>query len=159
MDNINVIKNFLSKEECLELISEAENANDWRDLGTGFNVPMYKLKNHSLLIDINKRVSSLFDKKYYTQLIQMIHKTDSESFWEEHNDNGMGNVVYGVIIYLNENFEGGMLEYPDLNYSIKPETGMLVSHPGNYQHLVTKVNAGNRYTLTSFIKDLNGSKN
>lgn len=155
MDKIKIIKNFLSENECKQLVEEAKLKDQWKDMGTGHNVLMYKSKNHSLLININKKVKNLFDNKYYTQIINMIHRTNSDSFWELHKDNGSGDVVYGVIIYLNDNFNGGVLEYPELNFSIKPETGMLVYHPGSYNHLVTKVTEGDRYTLTSFIRDLN----
>ena len=105
------------------------------------------------MVDIYKRVSKLFDNNLHAQMIQMIHKTDKHSFWERHSDNSGGNEIkYGVVIYLNEDFEGGELYYPNLNQTIKPETGMLVSHSGNEDHEVLKVHSGDRYTLTSFIR-------
>lgn len=148
-----IIKNFLSHEECSLLLKEAEESNSWKVQNENTGILILKSKNHRLLIDIHNRVSSLFDKKYHTQMIRMIHKTDNESFWEEHSDNSGGEEIeYGVVIYLNDNFEGGELIYPESGLSIKPEMGMLVYHQGNQRHKVSRVLSGNRYTLTSFIR-------
>jgi hypothetical protein len=151
-----IIKNFLTKEECLALLDEAENSNNWKPQNKDTGIFILSSINHKIMIDINKRVSALFDKNLYTQIIRMIHKTDKDSFWEEHSDNaGRANTKYGVVIYLNDNFKGGELLYTESNTIIKPEAGMLVYHPGNKMHKVLRVESGNRYTLTSFITGIN----
>lgn len=83
----------------------------------------------------------------------MIHKTNKDSLWDCHSDNeGGSEIEYGVVIYLNDNFVGGELHYPDRDLTIKPEKGMLVYHSGDVLHEVLKVTSGDRYTLTSFIR-------
>jgi predicted 2-oxoglutarate/Fe(II)-dependent dioxygenase YbiX len=157
MDDIKVIKNFLSKEECNMLIKEAEAANTWSIKSQNDMVKMYKSSNHALIIDINKRVASIFSKDLHTQIIQFVYKTDSDSVWEKHMDTDQeitGVIFFGVVIYLNEDFVGGLLEYPDLDFAVKPEPGLLVYHASNIQHQVSPVISGNRYTLTSFIRKL-----
>ena len=54
---------------------------------------------------------------------------------------------------LNENFEGGMLYYPNKNIEIKPKKGYSAIHLGNleYLHGVTKITHGSRYTIASFL--------
>jgi hypothetical protein len=147
-----IIKNFLTREECQILLEEAEVSNSWRPQHADTGIYILPSKNHKIMIDINKRVSELFDKNLYVQMIRMIHRTDKDSFWEEHSDNsGSPNTHYGVVIYLNDNFEGGELLYTDSNTKIKPEVGMLICHPGDRVHKVLDVISGNRYTLTSFI--------
>lgn len=61
---------------------------------------------------------------------------------------------FGAIIYLNNDFTGGELHYPNLNISVKPEPGMLAVHPGTLEflHGVRPVIGNTRYTLTSFFK-------
>ena len=61
---------------------------------------------------------------------------------------------YGAIIYLNNDFEGGELYYPNLHIVVKPEPGLLAIHPGTlkYLHGVKPVIGNTRYTLTSFFK-------
>ena len=148
-----IIKNFLTKEECKNLVEEAKNSNDWKPQNKDTGIFILKSKNHSLMVDIYKRVSKLFDSNLHAQTIRMIHKTDKNSFWERHSDNSGGDEIkYGVVIYLNQDFEGGELFYPDLGITIKPEEGMLVYHDGDEDHEVLKVISGDRYTLTSFMR-------
>ena len=52
-------------------------------------------------------------------------------------------------VYINDNFDGGILEFKNKNYSIKPEVGMLINIPlyKEFLHRVTKVTNGNRHTI------------
>lgn len=52
-------------------------------------------------------------------------------------------------IYINNNFDGGILEFKNKDYVIKPEIGMLVNIPlyKEFEHRVTKVTNGNRHTI------------
>jgi len=52
-------------------------------------------------------------------------------------------------VYINDNFDGGILEFINKDYVIKPEPGMLVNIPlyKEFEHRVTKVTNGNRHTL------------
>lgn len=54
------------------------------------------------------------------------------------------------VIYLNDDYSGGELYFPDHNLSIKPEAGDYITWPGNrwYQHGVNEVKDGVRYTLS-----------
>ncbi len=52
-------------------------------------------------------------------------------------------------IYLNEDFEGGVLEFKGKPYKIYPKAGMLISIPitSDFTHRVTPVRKGARHTL------------
>lgn len=52
-------------------------------------------------------------------------------------------------VYINDDFDGGILEFKNKDYSIKPEPGMLINIPlyREFEHRVTKVTNGNRHTL------------
>lgn len=148
-----IITDFLTEKECNTLLLEVEGSNNWKPQNPNTGIFILKSKNHKLMIEIYEKVSDLFNISLHTQSIRMIHKTDSKSFWEEHSDDSGGSdILFGVVIYLNDNFIGGELVYPDLGVSIKPKQGMLVFHKGSDKHKVTKVLSGNRYTLTSFIR-------
>ena len=58
----------------------------------------------------------------------------------------------GVAIYLNDNFDGGEIYYPNLGISYKPLRGALICHPGTakYMHGVNKVLGNDRYILSSY---------
>jgi hypothetical protein len=60
-----------------------------------------------------------------------------------------GLITASFNVYINDNFDGGILEFKNKNYSVKPEPGMLVNVPlyKEFEHRVTKVTNGNRHTL------------
>jgi hypothetical protein len=57
-----------------------------------------------------------------------------------------------VLVYLNDEYEGGELYFPDLDFGIRPKKGMLIAFPGNlyYTHGVAPVTSGTRYTLSQW---------
>jgi hypothetical protein len=62
---------------------------------------------------------------------------------------------YAAFLYLNDEFEGGLLRFPSQQISIKPKTGMLAAFDGgfNNMHEVTLISDGVRYTVGSFWDD------
>ncbi len=52
-------------------------------------------------------------------------------------------------VYINDNFDGGILEFKNKDYVLKPEVGMLANIPlyKEFEHRVTKVTNGNRHTI------------
>jgi hypothetical protein len=60
-----------------------------------------------------------------------------------------GKITGSLTVYINDDFDGGILEFRNKEYSIKPEVGMLVNVPlyREFEHRVTKVTNGNRHTL------------
>jgi len=56
---------------------------------------------------------------------------------------------YTGLAYLNDDFTGGELVFPDLDVVIAPKTGLLVGFPSNHKfvHAVPKVLSGKRYSL------------
>lgn len=153
-----IINNFLTKDECNLLLSEiSSSANDlWEIREDGKDRANLKLNNHKLLIKIHNRLSSYFDSSFKLQLIRFAHRTTKNTIWDLHSDDeGGSEIKYGIIIYLNDNFIGGELNYVSLNFKYQPKAGDLVIHPADkeYLHFVEKVKDGDRYTLTSFARD------
>ena len=60
-----------------------------------------------------------------------------------------GKITASLSIYINDNFDGGILEFKNKDYIISPEPGMLVNVPiyKEFEHRVTKVTNGNRHTV------------
>lgn len=54
-----------------------------------------------------------------------------------------------ISIYINDDYDGGILAFKNKDYVIAPEKGMLVNIPlyKEFEHMVTKVTNGNRHTL------------
>ncbi len=62
---------------------------------------------------------------------------------------------YAALIYLNGDFEGGNLYFPNKKIRVKPLPKSLVIFPGTmeYMHEVEEITSGTRYTLASFWTD------
>jgi hypothetical protein len=59
-------------------------------------------------------------------------------------------ITHGFVVYINDDYEGGEIYYPQKNISIKPKALSLVMHPGNkeYEHGVSEVFKSVRYSLS-----------
>lgn len=60
---------------------------------------------------------------------------------------------YACVTFLNDNFKGGNLFFPDLNIKVEPKPGFSVCFPGTlkFLHGVTEILEGTRYTIASFL--------
>lgn len=177
--NAHTIENFLSESERFVLvnaalsISEAEwNANTSHSFWQGrvINLPTlgsvnpiaYKLIRDEIFPRIREALITQYAPKLpvYPDAMDMVrwpvglyqnpHWDDMSGLGEEHAWNA--HRKYGVILYLNDDYEGGQTYYPKFNHYITPKAGMLAMHPGDetHEHGVTQVNKSVRYTISSF---------
>lgn len=67
---------------------------------------------------------------------------------------GIGRCL-SAICYLNENYDGGEIEFVNFGVKIKPEPGMLVLFPSNYaySHVAHPVTKGTKYAIVTWIRD------
>ena len=76
--------------------------------------------------------------------------------YKEHYDGAtsMGRFV-SAVIYLNDDYEGGEIEFPRFNIKIKPESGMLILFPSNYAyaHIAHPITKGTKYAIVTWIHD------
>lgn len=179
IEDICVIEDFLTDEE-VEIImkdlkdevnwnrSEAEK-NDMSDTAKywdGKNKNIFSEESHQLLTKILQRVEKEFDTEdeqvNATKVLQrMFDDPLNITDWSlaPHADTGKhGNSEYvkrGYVIYYNEDYDGGEINYVNKGIVLKPKSKMLVCHPGSqdYMHGVTKVTNGIRYMTTGFIFD------
>lgn len=78
---------------------------------------------------------------------------DSESQWISPN----GEIIWkkvverdlSMVLFINDDFDGGDFVFPDLKIRIRPEPGMLICFPSNhhYKHGVEPVTKGKRYSI------------
>lgn len=103
------------------------------------------------------------DPKTVTQIGYHTQKWEPGAYARLHSDNTdeQGNSGafersrYAAFLYLNEDFEGGLLKFPSRNVEIQPKVGMLAAFDGGFKnmHEVTMITKGVRYTLGSFWDD------
>ena len=76
--------------------------------------------------------------------------------YKAHYDSGteMGRII-SALVYLNDDYEGGELEFPWFGIKIKPKAGMLILFPSNfaYRHIAHPVKSGTKYALVTWIRD------
>lgn len=63
-----------------------------------------------------------------------------------------GKVFWGVVVYLNDDYEGGELYYPEYNHEYKPKRKDLIMHVGDIVHGVKEVTSGTRYAATVLVR-------
>jgi predicted 2-oxoglutarate/Fe(II)-dependent dioxygenase YbiX len=89
--------------------------------------------------------------EYYNLL-----KYKSGQEYKTHYDGGtaMGRSI-SAICYLNDDYAGGHIEFPNFNIKIKPEKGMLILFPSNYayRHTAAPVTSGTKYAIVTWIHD------
>ena len=118
-----------------------------------------KLNNEYIIEKIMSYLET--DKQIYSDSVIIVRWPETYSL-TPHADsqqiNGKPNEFpwrdFGVVTFLNDNFEGGILYYPNKNnLQVYPKTGQSVIHTGSLDclHGVTKITKGVRYTIASFL--------
>ena len=83
-------------------------------------------------------------------------KYNSGQEYKAHYDGGTRTArAISAICYLNDDYEGGEIEFPLHKIKIKPEAGMLILFPSNfaYQHIAHPVTSGSKYAIVTWIHD------
>lgn len=76
-----------------------------------------------------------------------------------HQDQGVSSRVLSSVMYLNDNYEGGEIEFVNSGVKLKPEAGSIIFFPSNflYVHEVYPIKEGFRYSMPHWyhnMKDL-----
>ena len=143
---------------------------------------MYMAQNHSywhpLVLKYQKKIEEYASAAYGRSLVTYhnmhLRKYGKGANFDEHFDSealsGSGKVQrlprysssdkvpaalieVAVNLYLNDEYAGGEMYFPDYEISIKPKPGQLIMFPGGHEfkHGVHTVTSGNRYTMASFL--------
>ena len=153
--DIFVIENFLSNEDLGYFDNKIKNAKwdiEQRWYPWSYNVEDIDQEVTKSIID---KVQSLFEEKYNWMGAHIIQRIKDGSGLDVHLDRTnfteQQNSV-GVTIYINDDFDGGEIFYPNFNISYKPVRGSLICHPGTseYKHGVKTVSKNNRHILSSY---------
>ena len=66
-----------------------------------------------------------------------------------HQDQGISSRVLSSVMYLNDNYDGGEIEFVNSGIKLKPEAGSIIFFPSNflYVHEVYPITEGYRYSM------------
>ncbi len=168
------VHDFITEETARNMISYFEAKSEmWGDIafygssGMGLQSEDPMLADYHLtpyfFEDLREQfrlhVESVFDVELRPNTSHA-QKWDVGGFANPHSDNsdndGNPNAFeinkYVAILYLNNDYDGGELYFPDHNIEFKPSARSLVIFPGGVEniHGVKEITSGVRYTMVSF---------
>jgi hypothetical protein len=140
-----IINNFLSKEECKNLIEKFKSLDgNFILYEKRYLINLDNWPKEQLFIDVIKKLERKDTKINCVQIV----------FWPvgESHDWHDDTIYYDIttITYLNEGYEGGRTIVEDIE--IKPETGKYIEFDSNKKHMVTKLISGERFVLICWYK-------
>jgi prolyl 4-hydroxylase len=178
---VNEYRNFLTNEECDQIIKLADHQmQPAKTLGE--NIDGYRVADNTWLDDEDPLVSSYKSKiselvKIPVENMEKLHIVryqiggeyknhqdffhPGESYYDEQIKRG-GQRVVTTIIYLNDDFEGGETDFPQVGLKVKPETGKLITWKNvlpngkldyNTLHAGLPVTLGKKYIATIWIRE------
>lgn len=86
----------------------------------------------------------------------MLKYSSGQEYKAHHDGGGSNGRCISAILYLNDDYVGGEIEFVNFNIKIKPEPGMLLLFPSNYAytHVAHPVTEGTKYAIVTWIKDV-----
>lgn len=159
-----IIKNFISEKDATTLINEIKSPSE-----VNLYPEYYKTRYGGTAYPYNKTVLSI--QKKYSFLSNDVHQRLNPeeikkiqtfksfgSVWTQgssanaHTDDQSPEefIEYSTVIYLDDNFTGGELYFPGLNFTYKPEKydGIFFLSDGDlWRHGISEIESGQRSTL------------
>jgi hypothetical protein len=148
------IEEFLS-HNSQDILLSLSGDEGWNQSHPGNIVKLITGDGNMAVKDILKDIKRLFIEFAEVMDIGNIRRLKNGEFMHLHKDTGSYDnrkpIVFGVAIYLNDDFTGGELVYPELNLTVNPRPRSMVIHKAEYLHEVLPVTSGSRYSITTFI--------
>jgi predicted 2-oxoglutarate/Fe(II)-dependent dioxygenase YbiX len=163
---------FLSAEECAGIVQVAKTLTTWDARAEGYwksriaHVEQFvDSAVRDKLVEIRKRVRCEIVGAYqlttplYSDTLQIVRWPqgfEQQPHADAENPNGVPHPyswrAFASLIYLNDDFEGGQIYFPNLGLAPTIKPGMLVFFPGTLEflHGVRTITRGERFTLASF---------
>jgi len=167
--NIVIIENFISNEECKIVLDSIDDKMLWHSYSLE-GIPDKISKNLYEKPQAFKILKNAIDK-LQNEIEMHFGRPLEEGFpsirmWSpgeyqpihadgedpQGNPNESYIVDYGSVIYLNDDYEGGEIYFPDQGIDFRPKSGTVVFFPSNnmFIHGVREIISGNRYTCPQF---------
>lgn len=185
IDQLIIVEDFITKEEASKTISLLNKLNEirpsfWKPISfyesyssgypedndpilSEFGLPSNWFSDlYQRFKDVVAEIANVPEEKL-SKISFHSQKWEPGAFAPLHSDNSSNEGVmgaftrsrYAAFLYLNDDFEGGELSFPEHNLEFIPKTGMLAAFHGGHKnmHEVKVVKKSNRYTIGSFFDD------
>lgn len=164
VENIKYIENVLSEEEHSAILEYARNRESWTlepwdsytvgrdDLPANIVAMLEKV-----FAFVHKTATDLYDVKineFIKKDLILIKFTKGLALYPHIDTDSAESNHIASIYYINDDYVGGEISFPDLNIYIKPKPNSLIFFPGNenYLHEVHTIVAGNRYSSSMWFQ-------
>lgn len=165
-DGIIEIEDFVSKEDCNSITSFANSIaeDEWfKEKNSDYTWWQGKVLSISGMSEI-KELKDVYIKveNLFTDALEItginLNRFKKDDFLGYHNDEWLNHpkyfIKYGIVIYYNDDYDGGELHYKDLDFTYKPKAGSLIIHGGDKLHGTLPVKSNSvRYSSTIFVKE------
>lgn len=157
-EEITIVPNLLSLEDRSELINilKTKKTIPFKDnpavmVSSLMNNETYQaIKKYSdVCINVHRKINNM-ENLYTTE--GFLSHWPTGSFAGEHVDNHSGYefLTHSSVIYLNDEYEGGEIYFPKLDFEYRPQAGDGIFFPCSEPHLVhgvREITSGDRYTI------------
>jgi len=126
-------------------------------------------RGNALAIEIHNRYGTTlesalqnYSKKFDTPYTHhenygiLKYRGEKKEHYDAHYDGGTGSArSISAVFYLNDDYEGGEIEFVHYGVKIKPEASSLILFPSNfaYSHIAHEVTKGTKYAIVTWIHD------
>lgn len=95
------------------------------------------------------------DEPLWHEDYNLLKYSDNQSYGKHYDGMTSTGRAVSAICYLNNDYEGGELEFPHFGIKIKPEPGMLILFPSNYAyaHIAHPIISGTKYAIVTWLRD------
>lgn len=142
------IEDFLSENTVNDILSlvNLDGDDGWGENNTG-----YKVLGQPIIEKLEQDILHSFNNVSGCISLQDIKRLKVGEVIDLHYDQSKPYIMWGVVVYLNDNYLGGEIEYPDINFKLKPKKYSMIIHKSTLLHHVLPVIEGCRYMITTFI--------
>jgi hypothetical protein len=156
VDNIQIVDNVLSEEEHTQLLEYVNGIESWHRQPWGVKFFLSKDMPEEIVDSLEKIFRIAYQKctDLYDVNLRVFERHEVHLIKFEKNYKIDGHVDttgdFAVIYYINDDYAGGEISFPNHNLKIKPKPNSFVAFPSNqdYYHEVLENVGKERYSST-----------
>lgn len=170
-ETIDIIEKVTSDEKSGVFFERAITTNaDTNHLRTNYDLPLSKFggindefrKINNRFFDLTYAATTDYVKRFadnfvfhYNEGFNLLKYQTGQEYKAHFDGLTASGRSVSPILYLNDDYEGGEIEFVNFGISIKPKAGMLVIFPANYayQHIAHPVKSGTKYAIVTWLHD------
>lgn len=102
-----------------------------------------------------KEIFLIDDEIFNVEGFQMLKYEVGGQYKAHHDAYPAAKRSVSVVIYLNDDYKGGEIEFTNFDLKIKPKAGTLILFPSNYpyKHISHPVTSGTKYVLVTWLHE------